>query len=166
MMGDSMGEVHIRWAQADYAGHMHPLMRALYAHDMPDAPDPSPTAVSAHVDTLLRAQTPHRLAVAWDGTGTAIGLAAVGIFASISDPRPENRWQMELKELFVLPGHRGRGIGAALMTWVERRARERSTCRLDWHVKRDNLKGIAFYERIGAAVVVDRISMRKWLNRP
>jgi GNAT superfamily N-acetyltransferase len=136
-------------------------MRALYAHDMPDAPRPDDDTVLEHLDLLLDQSTPHRLAVAWIEARKPVGLAAVAHFVSVSDPRPARWRQMELKELFVLPEQRSAGIGNALMAWIEREARTAGACRIDWHVKRENLRGIRFYERFGAAVVSERLSMRR-----
>jgi GNAT superfamily N-acetyltransferase len=138
-------------------------MRALYAHDVPDALRPDDATVLDHLDLLLDQSTPHRLAVAWIEPRKPVGLAAVAHFVSVSDPRSARWRQMELKELFVLQDHRSAGIGKALMAWVEREARAAGACRVDWHVKRENLRGIRFYQRLGAAVVSGRLSMRKLL---
>ena len=142
---------------------MLPLMRALYAHEAPEAAAPGEARLLAHLNLLLDPATPHRLAVAWNEARQPLGLAAVAHFVSVSDPRPARWRQMELKELFVMPDHRSAGIGKALMAWVEREARAAGACRVDWHVKRENLRGIRFYQRLGAAVVSGRLSMRKLL---
>ncbi len=39
-------------------------------------------------------------------------------------------------------------------------------CRIDWHVKRDNHRGIAFYQGLGAKVVENRLSMRLYPASP
>ncbi len=155
----------IDWAAPEDAPALAPVMRALYAHDVPDAPAPTETALQDHLSHLLDPATPHRLVVARDADGRVLGLAAVGLFVSVSDPRPERWHQMELKELFVLEEARSAGIGAALMAWIEAEARRIGVCRIDWHVKRDNHRGIAFYERFGAHVVETRLSMRKVLSK-
>ncbi|MCV6585420.1 MAG: GNAT family N-acetyltransferase [Marinibacterium sp.] len=129
---------------------------------MRDAPVPSDAAVHGHLSALLAPATPHRLAIAWDGD-VPVGLAAVAVFTSVSDPRPARRYQMELKELFVLADRRGARIGQALLDWVEAKARAAGACRMDWNVKSDNARGIAFYQRHGAQVVDTRLSMRKVL---
>jgi ribosomal protein S18 acetylase RimI-like enzyme len=48
----------------------------------------------------------------------------------------------------VLPGHRGRGIGTALLGALEREARDRGIDRLSLSVERDN-PAVALYERLG-----------------
>ena len=153
----------LSWARPDDAERLVGLMQALTAHDIPDAAAPTEETMRGHLSLLLAETTPHRLAIAWDADGNACGLAAVAIFVSISDPRPEHRRQMELKELFVLEAHRGGGLGQALMEWVEAQARAVGAGRMDWHVKRDNDRGIAFYNRFGATIVESRLSMRKRL---
>ena len=156
--------IRIDWAQPDDMAPLAPLWRTLSAHDVPDAPQPDDATLGRHLALLLAPDTPHQLAIAWNADGVAIGLAAVAIFISVSDPRPERWRQMELKELFVLPKYRSFGVGAALMDWVASQAESEGACRVDWHVKRDNVRGIAFYERHGAEIVENRLSMRKPLS--
>ncbi len=156
--------VSISWATPEHAQVLIPLLVALHRHDLPGAPHPCREAVAAHAVRLLDPATPHRLAIAWNWTGVALGLAAVAFVTSISDLRAEHCRQLDLKELFVLPDARGDKVGAALMTWIEEQARIAGACRIDWHVKRDNARGIAFYERHGGTIVADRLSMRKSLG--
>ncbi len=151
----------IDWAQPADADRLVPLLVELYRHDVPEAPLPNRDTVLRHIGRLLAPDTPHRLAIARSGSDSAVGLAAVALFQSVSDPRPERWVQMELKELFVLPDHRGGGLGTALMNWIAARAAEAGACRIDWHVRRENARGIAFYQRQGAQIVEGRMSMRK-----
>ncbi|HEV3101990.1 MAG TPA: GNAT family N-acetyltransferase [Candidatus Dormibacteraeota bacterium] len=55
-----------------------------------------------------------------------------------------------LEDLFVLPEHRGRGIGRRLLTHLAQIAVERDCGRLEWSVLDWNRDAIGFYERIGA----------------
>jgi ribosomal protein S18 acetylase RimI-like enzyme len=56
----------------------------------------------------------------------------------------------------VLPGHRGRGIGTALLKALESEARERGLDRLSLSVEREN-PAVALYKRVGfRAVQSDR----------
>ena len=48
----------------------------------------------------------------------------------------------------VLPAHRGRGIGTAMLEALEREARRRGIDRLSLSVERDN-PAVALYERLG-----------------
>jgi GNAT superfamily N-acetyltransferase len=60
-----------------------------------------------------------------------------------------------LEDLFVLPDHRRRGIGKALITHLAKLAVERNCGRLEWSVLDWNELAIAFYEKIGATVLPD-----------
>jgi GNAT superfamily N-acetyltransferase len=55
-----------------------------------------------------------------------------------------------LEDLFVLPDHRGRGVGRALLAHLARLALERGCGRLEWAVLDWNREAIRFYERLGA----------------
>ena len=156
--------MRISWAKQDDAAALIPLLTALHLHDVGGASRPEPDAVLSHARMLIDPTTPHRLAVAWNQQDMAIGLAAVGRFVSISDLRPKNSLQFELKELFVLPQARGQKVGATLFDWIVNQAGEQGICRVDWHVKRQNQRGITFYERLGGRIVDDRLSMRKWVS--
>ncbi len=56
-----------------------------------------------------------------------------------------------LEDLFVLPDHRGHGIGRALLAHLARLAVERGCGRLEWAVLDWNSDAIGFYERLGAS---------------
>jgi GNAT superfamily N-acetyltransferase len=60
-----------------------------------------------------------------------------------------------LEDLFVLPEHRGRGVGKALLVRLARIARERDCGRLEWSVLDWNAPAIEFYQRLGATVMPD-----------
>jgi GNAT superfamily N-acetyltransferase len=55
-----------------------------------------------------------------------------------------------LEDLFVIPEHRGRGIGRALLRQLARVAVERGCGRLEWSVLDWNRDAVDFYERLGA----------------
>jgi GNAT superfamily N-acetyltransferase len=55
-----------------------------------------------------------------------------------------------LEDLFVIPEHRGGGIGRALLKELARLAIERECGRLEWSVLDWNREAIGFYERLGA----------------
>jgi len=56
-----------------------------------------------------------------------------------------------LEDLYVLPEHRGRGIGRALMQTLARLCVEKGYSRLQWWVLKWNTPAIDFYESFGAA---------------
>jgi GNAT superfamily N-acetyltransferase len=55
-----------------------------------------------------------------------------------------------LEDLFVLPEHRGKGIGKALMIYLANLVEIRGYGRLEWSVLDWNTPSIAFYESLGA----------------
>jgi len=55
-----------------------------------------------------------------------------------------------LEDLFVIPEHRGHGVGRALLAELARIAVERGCGRLEWAVLDWNRDAIGFYERLGA----------------
>ncbi len=55
-----------------------------------------------------------------------------------------------LEDLFVVPEHRGRGIGRALLERLAQVAVDRGCGRLEWAVLDWNRDAIGFYERLGA----------------
>jgi GNAT superfamily N-acetyltransferase len=55
-----------------------------------------------------------------------------------------------LEDLFVVPEHRGHGVGRALLVELARMAVERGCGRLEWAVLDWNRDAIGFYERLGA----------------
>ncbi|MDB5217411.1 MAG: Histone acetyltransferase [Myxococcaceae bacterium] len=63
-----------------------------------------------------------------------------------------------LEDLFVQPAHRGRGAGIALMAALAQEAITQECRRFVWQVLDWNDPAIAFYERLGAKV------LREWLT--
>ena len=55
-----------------------------------------------------------------------------------------------LEDIFVEPGYRGQGIGAALLARIAKIARDRNCGRVEWSVLTWNQPAIEFYERKGA----------------
>jgi GNAT superfamily N-acetyltransferase len=60
-----------------------------------------------------------------------------------------------LEDIFVLPEHRGRGAGKALLKRIAQIARDRDCGRLEWSVLDWNEPSIEFYKKIGATVMPD-----------
>jgi GNAT superfamily N-acetyltransferase len=60
-----------------------------------------------------------------------------------------------LEDLFVIPEHRGQGVGHALLKELARVALERGCGRLEWSVLNWNRDAISFYEKLGARPLSD-----------
>lgn len=118
-------------------------------------------AVREHLCTnLLGADSPHRLIVASRADGKVLGLAAITLVYSLVEFDQDQRRHCQLKELYVRASARSQGVGQALMAGMARYAFEHGCRRIDWPVKAANTRGIAFYERLGAVLVADRLSYR------
>ncbi len=63
-----------------------------------------------------------------------------------------------LEDVFVQPEHRGKGAGIALMKALAKEAVAKECRRFVWQVLDWNAPAIAFYERLGAEV------LREWLT--
>jgi len=112
------------------------------------------------VNHLLGSDSPLRLFVASRDREHVLGFAAISLTFSLVEPTPDKRRHCWLKELYVRSSERGVGAGTALMSWVARYAVDHGCSRIDWPVQANNARGIAFYERLGAKQLVDRLSYR------
>jgi GNAT superfamily N-acetyltransferase len=89
---------------------------------------------------------PYAEAVIAEEDGEPIGFALFFHTFSTFLARPG----MYLEDLFVVPDHRGRGVGRALLAHLAQLALERGCGRLEWAVLNWNQEAIRFYERLGA----------------
>lgn len=89
---------------------------------------------------------PYAEAVLAEDDGRSVGFALFFHNFSTFLARPG----IYLEDLFVLPDHRGHGIGRALLAHLARLAVERECGRLEWAVLDWNSEAIGFYERLGA----------------
>ena len=62
----------------------------------------------------------------------------------------KTRHGLWLEDLFVLPSHRGKGYGKALLLELTRVAREHNCGRMEWTCLDWNTPSIAFYKSLGA----------------
>lgn len=152
--------MHISFVRPDQHESLVELLCELFEfYNAPATADP--VAVRAHLETNLVAGTaPIGLVVAVTDDGTVVGLAAIEVQHSLVEPSPDAGRQLFMKELYVRNGVRSEGAGRALMEWVATYAVEHACCRIDWTVHRDNARGIAFYEELGARRVEVRRNFR------
>jgi GNAT superfamily N-acetyltransferase len=78
--------------------------------------------------------------------GTPVGFALFFHNFSTFLARPG----LYLEDLFVIPEHRGHGVGRSLLVALAHVAVERGCGRLEWSVLDWNRDAIGFYERLGA----------------
>ncbi len=67
---------------------------------------------------------------------------------------------IHIEDIFVLPEHRGKGIGKALLTRVAAIAHAEGCSRLQWDVLEWNTPAIGFYEQLGAKMLMEWRTMR------
>lgn len=121
------------------------LVHALAAYEK------EPDAVAATEDDFLAALFPEHghpttFCHVAELDGEVVGIAVW--FLSFSTWTGKNGiW---LEDLFVLPEHRGSGLGKALLAALAEICVERNYTRLEWWVLNWNAPSIAFYESLGA----------------
>lgn len=117
---------------------------------------PSAEAMAAHVrDKILAPQSNCEIALA-ETAGEAVGIATFAIVY----PAPHLSGQLFLKDLFTTAEARGRGIGEKLMRFLAALAVARGCSRLDWTAEAENPGAMAFYERLGAQRVENKVYYR------
>ncbi len=86
----------------------------------------------------------------------ALGFASFAVLY----PAPELGGQVFLKDLFVPEDGRGRGIGETLLRALAKIAVARGCRRLDWTTENHNARALAFYDRLGARRVTEKVYFR------
>ena len=90
-------------------------------------------------------------AVLAEADGAAVGMALYYYTFSTFT----GRCDLFLEDLFVMPTHRGHGIGLALFRHLAGIARTERCRRIEWRVLNWNQPAIDFYRRIGAQPMTD-----------
>jgi ribosomal protein S18 acetylase RimI-like enzyme len=104
-------------------------------------PAPPPDRLAAHLAALVAGGD---TAVLLTGR-PPVGVAVVRVRTQTWVPEPE----CYLAELYVAPGHRGRGLGRGLLTEVVAYARRRGATYLDLNTTLDDVAACRLYESIG-----------------
>jgi GNAT superfamily N-acetyltransferase len=108
-------------------------------------------ATEAMIDAALFGPDPKVFAEIAEVDGDAVGFALW--FYNFSTFG--GRHGLYLEDLFVDPGHRGRGIGRALLRRLARRCVAEGLGRFEWSVLDWNAPSIAFYSAMGAGAMDD-----------
>lgn len=92
----------------------------------------------------------------------AMAQARVAGFATVSIlyPAPGYKGQLFMKDLYTCAAWRGHGVGEAIMRFLARHALRTGCVRFDWTTENTNAGAIAFYERLGARQVPEKIYFR------
>ncbi len=115
-----------------------------YARDPRGGGTPLPQDVRERLVPGLAAHPTSRAWLAFDGdvaVGVCVGFLGYSTFAA----QP----LLNIHDLAVLPGHRGRGVGRALLAGAEQGARAEGCCKLTLEVLEDNLPARSLYEAFG-----------------
>ena len=151
MMTDN--SLRLRPATRDDVADIRRLIRALADYEKePDA------AVVTEAD-LLRdgfGEKPLFKVVMAEWEGAVVGFAFYFYNYSTWQGRPG----LYLEDLFVMPSHRGKGIGKALLVHLAQIALRENCGRFVWQVLDWNTPSIQFYESLGAVVMKEWLTMR------
>jgi ribosomal protein S18 acetylase RimI-like enzyme len=131
-------------------GMLAPLLEELLRHDAMPAPD------QARIGQVLAEQPPGVEMLVAEGPEGPLGFAS---FAHIF-PGLGTAPQLYMKEIYVAHAARSRGIGEALLRALAQIATERGCTRIDWTTQDTNDGARAFYERIGARVLTEKVYFR------
>jgi diamine N-acetyltransferase len=135
--------ISIRPATPDDVGLICALIRALADYERLSH---EAEATPADLCTALFCEHPKVFCDVAEWAGEPVGFALW--FYTFSSFR--GRHGIYLDDLFVQPGHRGRGLGRALLSHLARRCAAEQLGRLEWAVLDWNAPSIAFYEHLGA----------------
>ena len=91
-----------------------------------------------------------------EAEGRLVGLATFAIVY----PAIDLSGQMFMKELYTTAEARGQGVGRRIMEFLARLARERRCARIDWVTERTTPRAMAFYDRLGAQRMDQRVYYR------
>ena len=115
-----------------------------YAMDPVGGGRPLTAEVRTRLLPVLREHGRALVLLAFDGPDP-VGLATCFLGVSTFQARP----LLNIHDLAVVPTHRGRGIGRALLNAAEREALQHGCCRLTLEVQEGNTRARKLYERFG-----------------
>ena len=138
-------------AHRDDVADLHALIRELAKYERLEQLCVSTTADIADALFGPRAVAQALIARETGQSGAAMGFAL--FFHTFSTFL--GRRSLWLEDLFVLPEHRGAGIGRALLQRLADLAVDRGCGRFEWAVLDWNTSAIGFYEKLGAVVLPD-----------
>lgn len=147
--------------------HRHALVMLLdaYARDPMGGGEGLAEDVKARLCDDLAARPDAASFIAWRD-GQPVGLVNCIEGYSTFKARP----LMNIHDIAVLPGHRGQGVGQALLQAAQDHARARGCCKLTLEVLTGNLVALRSYERFGfAPYALDPAAgqasfMQKWMD--
>jgi len=131
-----------------------------YAADPIGGGEPLAADVRAALVPGLARQPHARVLLAFEDT-VPVGIAVCFLGFSTFRAMP----LLNVHDLAVVPGRRGRGIGRALLTAAEERARAGGCCKMTLEVQDGNAPARILYERFGFRDVVISGSATRFLEK-
>jgi GNAT superfamily N-acetyltransferase len=162
-----MNECQTSVVEADLSrtDHRDATLSLLNAYAMDPMGDGRPLSEAAKRDVIsgLRQHPTTLVFLAYSG-GEPAGLAICFRGFSTFAARP----LVNISDYFVIPAHRGTGIGRSLLAAIEQRARELGCCRLTLEVQENNHRAKAVYAAAGfaQAVYVPEAGGSIYLSKP
>jgi ribosomal protein S18 acetylase RimI-like enzyme len=141
-----MSEVTVIEADLNQSQHQSAILQLInsYARDpMGDGQDLSP-AVRDRLIAGLRQHPTTLVLLAFDAA-IPVGVAVCFVGFSTFAARP----LINIHDLAVIPGYRGRGIGRLLLKTVEAKGQELGCCKLTLEVREDNQRAQLLYQKFG-----------------
>ena len=149
-MTESAHSSSLRVYRADYANpvHANALVKLLdsYAQDPAGGGKPLSDFAKMNLVKELAARPQAFSVLAFDGD-EAVGLinCIEGFSTFACSPL------VNIHDVAVLPGHRGKRIGEKMLSLVDEISRERGACKLTLEVLQGNAGAVKLYERVGFA---------------
>ena len=162
--GAEVGQIEIREADFANAADAAGIVAVLdsYASDPLGGGQPLSSGVRERLVPALQDHPNTLVLLAWSDD-EPVGLAVCFYGLSTFQARP----LLNVHDLAVIPGCRGRGIGRKLLSGAETRARERGCCKLTLEVQDDNLTALELYESFGFGdVVYGESGPTRFLSKP
>lgn len=144
----------IRAAQAADHTSMAALLLACHRHYWGQRPGDT-ERTSRAVDHILNQPGSVTMLIGWRDD-EPVGFATY----TILHPAPTEAGTLFLKDLFVVPAERGRRTGETMLRHLAGLAVAQGCSRFDWTAETDNPKAIAFYQRLGASLVTEKVYFR------
>ena len=119
------------------------------------AQDGAEAAARLAGDGMIDGRLDSRMLIGWRGED-AVAFATYAIL----QPGPTAQPVLFMKDLFVLDADRSRGTGEAMLRAVATTAVANGCCRLDWTAEVHNTKALAFYDRLQADRLHEKVYYR------
>jgi ribosomal protein S18 acetylase RimI-like enzyme len=155
-----MPEVTIIEADLNDPQHQTAVIRLInaYARDPMGEGRDLPADVRDRLISGLRRHPTTLVLLAFDAV-TPVGVAVCFVGFSTFAARP----LINIHDLAVIPGYRGRGIGRLLLEQVEAKGRDLGCCKLTLEVREDNHRAQELYQRFGFGdTPSERGAVRNW----